>query len=84
MLENPHIIVESQIKVMSLSRGPKNVVLSSKYTNRDSADYLQDLGQSVINFAKVIPHGLLIFFPSYRALDSTTEFWKVINSSNST
>lgn len=77
VLENPHIIGESQIKVLSLCKGPNNVTLDSTYKNRDSAPYLNSLGQLIINFAKIIPHGLLIFFPSYRALDSTTEFWKV-------
>lgn len=77
ILENPHIIKETQIKVLALSKGPKNVVLSSKYTNRDSQDYLESLGQLVLTFAKIVPHGLLVFFPSYRALDMTTEYWRV-------
>lgn len=76
ILENPHIIKESQIKVLSLSKGPNNVVLSSKFNNRDSVDYLESLGQLVLQFAKIVPHGLLVFFPSYRALDITTEYWK--------
>lgn len=77
MLENPHIIKETQIKVMSFSKGPDNVILSSKYTNRDSEAYLRSLGQLVLDFSKVVPHGLLVFFPSYRALEVTTEFWRV-------
>ncbi len=65
--------------MMALSHGPNNVVLSSKYSNRDSEPYLQSLGQLVINFAKLLPHGLLVFFPSYRILELTTEFWKKNN-----
>jgi regulator of telomere elongation helicase 1 len=76
-LENPHIIKETQIKVLSLSKGPDNIVLSSKYTNRENDNYLQSLGQLVINFAKILPHGLLVFFPSYKALESATDFWRV-------
>lgn len=74
---NPHIIKENQIKVLSVSKGPDNVVLSSKYTNRDSELYLRSLGQLIVDFAKVVPHGLLVFFPSYRALEQTTDFWRV-------
>lgn len=62
---------------MSFAKGPDNVVLSSKYTNRDSAAYLRSLGQLIVDFGKVVPHGLLVFFPSYRALEVTTDFWKV-------
>lgn len=76
VLENPHIIVENQIKVIAVSKGPNDVVLSSKYTNRNSESYQASLGQLIINTARIIPHGLLIFFPSYRALDQTTEFWR--------
>jgi regulator of telomere elongation helicase 1 len=79
ILENPHIITDSQIKVLALGKGPKNVVLSSKYSNRDSEDYLESLGQIILHFAKIVPHGLLVFFPSYRALDVTAEYWKVIS-----
>ena len=77
VLENPHIIKESQIKVLALSKGPDNVVLSSKYTNRDSETYLQSLGVLVFNFCKIVPHGVLVFFPSYKALETATDFWRV-------
>lgn len=77
VLENPHIIKETQIKVLSIGKGPDNVTLSSKYTNRDSEQYLRSLGQLVIDFASVVPHGVLVFFPSYKALDMTADFWRV-------
>ena len=61
---------------MALAKGPNNVVLSSKYTNRDSESYLQALGQLVINFCKVVPHGVLVFFPSYKLLETTSDYWR--------
>ena len=77
MLENPHIIKDTQIKVLALSKGPENAVLSSKYTNRDSESYMQAMATLIIHFAKIVPHGVLVFFPSYRALEITTDYWKV-------
>jgi regulator of telomere elongation helicase 1 len=79
VLENPHIIKPTQIKVLSLSKGPDNVILSSKYTNRDSENYMQSLGQAIINVAKIVPHGVLIFFPSYKALEMSINFWQKNN-----
>ena len=76
VLENPHIIKDTQIKVLALSKGPENVLLSSKYTNRDSESYVQALGQLIINFSKIVPHGVLVFFPSYKALEIATDYWK--------
>lgn len=29
------------------------------------------------NFARVVPHGLLVFFPSYPVLEKSLEFWRV-------
>lgn len=76
VLENPHIIKETQINVMAFAKGPNNVVLSSKYTNRDSESYLQALGSLIINFCKIVPHGVLVFFPSYKLLDTTSDYWR--------
>ncbi len=64
---------------MAIPKGPNNAVLSSKYTNRDSETYIQSLGQLIINFSKIIPHGILVFFPSYRALEIATDYWKKSN-----
>lgn len=30
-----------------------------------------------VNLARVVPHGLLVFFPSYPVMDKTLEFWRV-------
>jgi Rad3-related DNA helicase len=35
---------------------------------RSDPKYLTSLGQSVINIIRLVPHGVLIFFPSYRSL----------------
>ncbi len=32
---------------------------------------------SAVNLARVVPHGLLVFFPSYPVMDKTLEFWRV-------
>jgi regulator of telomere elongation helicase 1 len=36
-----------------------------------------DLGNALVNFARVVPDGLLVFFPSYGVLTSCVEAWKV-------
>ncbi|CAF0719384.1 unnamed protein product [Brachionus calyciflorus] len=79
VLENPHIIKENQIKVLSLNKGPDNTILSSKYTNRDSENYVKSLGESICSFCKIVPHGVLVFFPSYRALESALDAWRKTN-----
>ena len=51
----------------------------AKYTNRDSENYMSSLGQLILNFVKIVPHGVLVFFPSYRALEVTTDYWRKNN-----
>ena len=56
--------------------GPKGSPLNSSYQHRDSREYKEDLGYAVVNFARMVPDGLLVFFPSYGVLKSCTDFWK--------
>lgn len=44
----------------------------------------EDLGNSIVNFARIVPDGLLVFFPSYGLLDSCVEGWKLPSSGGST
>ena len=38
--------------------------------------YKDDLGNAIVNFARTIPDGLLVFFASYIALEKCVEHWK--------
>ncbi|XP_043245532.1 regulator of telomere elongation helicase 1-like [Amphibalanus amphitrite] len=75
-LENPHIIQSDQVWVGCISRGPDGTPLSSSYQNRTSARYLSSLGQTVANVARLVPDGLLVFFPSYSMLRACHEAWQ--------
>ena len=56
--------------------GPNGVALNSSYKDRDSVHYMTDLGNAIANFARLVPDGLLVFFPSYSVLTKCTEHWK--------
>ncbi|CAI9597238.1 unnamed protein product [Staurois parvus] len=75
-LENPHVIEKHQIWVGVVPQGPDGAKLSSAYDRRFSTDNLSSLGKTIGNIARVVPHGLLIFFPSYPVMDKSLEFWK--------
>lgn len=51
-LENSHVIGEGQALMTCVPRGPRGVFLNSSYKNRDSEDYLAELGSSIMNFGK--------------------------------
>ncbi|XP_051832730.1 regulator of telomere elongation helicase 1 isoform X2 [Antechinus flavipes] len=75
-LENPHVIDKHQIWVGIVPKGPDGVFLSSAYDKRFSEECLSSLGKTIGNIARVVPHGLLIFFPSYPVMEKSLEYWR--------
>lgn len=65
----------SQCRVGVFAYGPSGHELSSSYRNRDSDAAKMDLGNALINFARIIPQGMLVFFPSYSALQAMHAAW---------
>ncbi|XP_068006349.1 regulator of telomere elongation helicase 1 isoform X2 [Melanerpes formicivorus] len=75
-LENPHVISKHQLWVGIIPKGPDGTELTSSYERRFSEDYLSSLGKTVGNLVRVVPHGMLIFFPSYPVMDRSLEYWR--------
>ncbi|XP_061864757.1 regulator of telomere elongation helicase 1 isoform X2 [Colius striatus] len=75
-LENPHVISKHQLWVGIIPKGPDGAVLTSTYERRFSEDYLSSLGKTIGNLVRVVPHGLLVFFPSYPVMDKSLEYWR--------
>nr|XP_054112908.1 regulator of telomere elongation helicase 1 isoform X16 [Callithrix jacchus] len=75
-LENPHIIDKHQIWVGVVPRGPDGAQLSSAFDRRYSEECLSSLGKALGNIARVVPYGLLVFFPSYPVMEKSLEFWR--------
>ncbi|KAF8407028.1 hypothetical protein HHK36_006152 [Tetracentron sinense] len=83
-LENPHVISPNQIWAGVVPTGPSGCSFNSSYRNRDSLEYKQELGNAIVNFARIVPDGLLVFFPSYYLLDQCIGCWKNMGHANST
>ncbi|KAG7327644.1 hypothetical protein KOW79_009250 [Hemibagrus wyckioides] len=75
-LENPHIIQKDQIFVSVIDKGPDGVQLSTAFDRRFVPENMASLGNTIVNLCRVVPHGLLVFFPSYPVLDKTLDYWK--------
>ncbi|KAM6147781.1 regulator of telomere elongation helicase 1 [Erethizon dorsatum] len=75
-LENPHVIDKHQLWVGVIPRGPDGAELSSAFDKRFSEKCLSSLGKTLGNIARVVPHGLLVFFPSYPVMEKSLEFWR--------
>jgi regulator of telomere elongation helicase 1 len=82
-LENEHIVTKDQILVRVLGKGVSGKALTSTYNRRDDIDYITELGNTIISLTKVIPGGVLIFFPSYGVMETCIEKWGGPSSSRS-
>ncbi|XP_052182750.1 regulator of telomere elongation helicase 1 homolog isoform X2 [Diospyros lotus] len=84
-LENPHVISANQIWTGVVPVGPSGFSLNSSYRSRDLLEYKLELGNAIVNFARIVPDGLLVFFPSYYLLDQCIGCWKnAIHTNSST
>ncbi|KAK2850793.1 hypothetical protein Q5P01_007069 [Channa striata] len=75
-LENRHVIERDQIFVSVIDRGPDGVHLSSAFDRRFLPENMGSLGNTIANLSRVVPHGLLVFFPSFPLMEKTLEFWR--------
>ncbi|TKY48148.1 Regulator of telomere elongation helicase 1 [Spatholobus suberectus] len=83
-LENPHVITPNQIWAGVVPVGPSGRTFNSSYRTRDSIEYRQELGNAIVNLARIVPDGLLVFFPSYYLMDQCIGCWKSVSNENST
>ncbi|XP_011502066.1 PREDICTED: regulator of telomere elongation helicase 1 homolog [Ceratosolen solmsi marchali] len=75
-LESSHIITEKQIYVGIVSTGYNGYCLNSSYNTRNDPKYIASLGETIKILSCILPHGLLVFFPSYPILKNCQEQWQ--------
>ncbi|KAI8580578.1 hypothetical protein K450DRAFT_236293 [Umbelopsis ramanniana AG] len=81
-LENAHVINANQAFIAVLPKGPAGTTLSSTYEQRRKPAYKNELGNTIVNFSKVVPEGLLVFFPSYAVMADCISTWRSTNGQN--
>ncbi|XP_015754882.1 PREDICTED: regulator of telomere elongation helicase 1-like [Acropora digitifera] len=75
-LENPHVIEHHQMMVGVVTKAPDGATLNSSYETRFTVEYMTGLGNAVVNYARTVPNGLLVFFPSYPVMNKCLEHWQ--------
>ncbi|CAI5461936.1 unnamed protein product [Closterium sp. Yama58-4] len=76
-LENSHVISQEQVWAGVLPVGPSGVALNSGFKTRSQHDYLHDMGSAIVNICRIVPGGVLVFFPSYSCMDSSIQAWQL-------
>ena len=47
----------------------------SGYKNAETFKFQDDIGDVICRTCSLVPHGVLVFFPSYRLLEKVSERW---------
>ncbi len=71
-----HVVPSSNVSVSYLSNGPTKKEMDFRHFNRSSENLCQELGLSILNIAKEIPGGFVVFFPSYTYEAHIVQQWK--------
>lgn len=79
-----HVIPKTNLVACPISTGPNSEVFDFTFEKRSSTSMIAAAGRTLLEFAQVIPDGLVAFFPSYAYLDSCIATWKktVLDNNN--
>jgi len=75
-LENKHVIHDNQVWIGVVDRGPCGQKLCSNFKSRNNVAYQEDLGKALVNVFRMVPNGVLVFFPSYIVMQLFADTWR--------
>ncbi|KAJ7264002.1 DNA repair helicase [Mycena haematopus] len=71
-----HIIPESSLQTVVVRKGPRGGDLEYKAGKQGDETVITELGQILLNFASLVPRGMIVFFPSYHFLNTAKAVWQ--------
>ncbi|KAI9209497.1 Asp-Glu-Ala-Asp/His box polypeptide 11 [Polychytrium aggregatum] len=71
-----HIVPKTSILTVACDRGPTGIEFKFDYASRGSAEMIGELGNAIVNFAGIVPGGIVVFFASYSFLDTVVNVWR--------
>lgn len=63
---------------MIVTKGSDQVAISSRFEIRNDPSVVRNYGNLLIEFAKLTPDGLVVFFPSYLYMESIISMWQTM------
>lgn len=59
-----------------VTRGSDQVAVSSRFEIRNDPSVVRNYGNILVEFAKITPDGMVVFFPSYLYMESIISMWQ--------
>jgi chromosome transmission fidelity protein 1 len=78
-----HVVPASNLHVQTVSTGPSGLEFDFTFEKRKSEKMIAELGLLFIAVCKIIPDGVVAFFPSYDFLSHVLAVWKRVSLPNS-
>ena len=69
-------MLKLKVWIGTLSHGPHGRRLNATYKNASTFDFQDEVGLAVAEVCETIPHGVLLFLPSYAMLNRLCERWE--------
>lgn len=70
-----HVIEKDRLLTLTVPKGPTGKLFDFTHAKRSNPEMLDELGRLLVNVCKVIPDGVVCFFPSYGYADSVMSYW---------
>ncbi|EGD76290.1 hypothetical protein PTSG_00993 [Salpingoeca rosetta] len=71
-----HVVNGNNIIALAATHGPTNEPFRFTFANRKNKAMVEGLGRLLVNVCRVVPAGVVVFFPSYDTEDFIYQHWK--------
>lgn len=61
-----------------VTKGSDQVAISSRFEIRNDPSIVRNYGSMLVEFAKITPDGMVVFFPSYLYMESIISMWQTM------
>ncbi|OAP58800.1 hypothetical protein AYL99_06097 [Fonsecaea erecta] len=76
-----HIIPPSHLFAQAVVKGPSGTEFDFRYEMRGSEKMILELGDLVVRICRIVPDGVVVFFPSYDYLARVVSVWQRLPAS---
>jgi hypothetical protein len=70
-----HIISPSNVNISLLATGPSGAKFNFSFETRFDCKMIKDLGITLLNYSKIIPAGVVVFFASFSYMEYVLDTW---------
>lgn len=71
-----HVVAKENLSVMALGEGPTGRAFEFTYKNKMDPEMIDELGSLLVNVTRIVPGGIVCFFPSYEYEQAVSQRWK--------